>query len=52
MVDKRVNLIDVLENGELQLNFNALKNLFLDIDCIIVILTITNETEKSRLLSN
>jgi hypothetical protein len=47
MVDKRVNLIDILENGKFELNTLVLENLFLNIDCKISILTIINETEKA-----
>ncbi len=47
MVDKRNNLIDILENGKFELNTVVLENLFLNIDCKIAILTIINETEKA-----
>jgi len=47
MDDKRVHLIDILENGKFELNTHVLENLFLNIDCKIAILTIINETEKA-----
>jgi hypothetical protein len=46
MVDRCVNLIDILENGKLELNSSALENLFSNININISILTIINETEK------
>jgi len=46
MVDRCVNLIDILENGKLDLNSSAFENLFSNIDSNLTILTIINETEE------
>jgi hypothetical protein len=45
-INRCVNLIDILENGKLELNSSALENLFSNIDSNFSILTIINETEK------
>jgi hypothetical protein len=44
MVDKRVNLVEIFQNGKFELNSDALENLFSNLDCKISILTIINET--------
>jgi hypothetical protein len=45
-INRCVNLIDILENGKLDLNSSAFENLFSNIDSNLTILTIINETEE------